>query len=199
MFGSFLRCWRYSVPPSLFFRCVCIEVSYRVPCHVSIGREGIRARSRCFLLHEAIFAPSVVALPHTPPFPHPVSPNAILLQYTIQAHRPRVPPNYHLVPRRRSRALSPNGLVARAVDGDGKRTGAGHAVSAPIRMSRAWSDGSKAPSPRKYESRLVSPGAERRECCPYLFQRGMTVSEDGVRGGLDHLRSEEVCGDCCVS
>lgn len=45
----------------------------------------------------------------------------------------------------------------------------------------------------RYESTLVpSPGASRRECCPYLFQRGMVVSEEGVRGGQDHLRSDEV-------
>lgn len=47
----------------------------------------------------------------------------------------------------------------------------------------------------RYESSstTASPGASRRrECCPYLFQRGMVVSEEGVRGGQDHLRSDEV-------
>lgn len=64
------------------------------------------------------------------------------------------------------------------------------AVYAP--SSGVWDDGAKPPPAKKYESRLSSPGEHRRECCPYLFQRAMLVSEEGVRGGRDHLRSDEV-------
>lgn len=39
---------------------------------------------------------------------------------------------------------------------------------------------------------MTSPTDPQRECCSYLFQRGMVVSEEGVRGGQDHLRDEEV-------
>lgn len=64
------------------------------------------------------------------------------------------------------------------------------AVYAP--SSGVWDDSAKPPPAKRYESRLSSPGEHRRECCPYLFQRAMLVSEEGVRGGRDHLRSDEV-------
>lgn len=58
-------------------------------------------------------------------------------------------------------------------------------------LTRAGAKGSPRPS---FEWTMMSPHAPQRECCPYLFQRGMVVSEEGVRGGQDHLRSEEVSG-----
>lgn len=60
--------------------------------------------------------------------------------------------------------------------------------------SRKGTEGEKVPwSPRAdLEFNIMSPRAPHRECCPYLFQRGMVVSEEGVRGAQDHLRCEEV-------
>lgn len=45
---------------------------------------------------------------------------------------------------------------------------------------------------------MMSPNVPQRECCAYLFQRGMVVSEEGVRGGQDHLRNEQVSGNALV-
>lgn len=72
-------------------------------------------------------------------------------------------------------------LASRAREGD-----------TPTLVPTGGVEGGKERLPSKYESTMISPGAHKRECCPYLFQRGMVVSEEGVRGGLDHLRSEEV-------
>ena len=72
-----------------------------------------------------------------------------------------------------------------------RATGGVAPVLVPTEVNQPWarpSVGSKG----RYESTMVSPGAEKRECCPYLFQRGMLVSDEGVRGGQDHLRSDEV-------
>lgn len=117
-----------------------------------------------------------------------------------QAHRPRVAPSHHLVPRRRARAVSEKIVATAHATSDGDKNAAarapatvaasGSAVYAP--SSGVWDDSAKPPPVKTYESRLSSPGEHRRECCPYLFQRAMLVSEDGVRGGRDHLRSDEV-------
>ncbi|CAM9750174.1 unnamed protein product, partial [Laminaria digitata] len=104
-------------------------------------------------------------------------------QFYAQAHRPRISPAHHLVPRRRGRAISRNSLMVRA-------TGGVAPVLVPTAANQPWARpnvGSKG----RYESTMVSPGAQKRECCPYLFQRGMLVSDEGVRGGQDHLRSDE--------
>lgn len=77
--------------------------------------------------------------------------------------------------------ISDTSLTTRACKGD-----------APTLVPTGGIEGGKERFPSKYESTMISPGAHKRECCPYLFQRGMVVSEEGVRGGLDHLRSEEV-------
>lgn len=101
--------------------------------------------------------------------------------HAVQAHRPTVSPSHHLIPRRRGRRLSTSALLARATGGD---------VPALTRSSRAESG--EAARAGSIEWTMMSPNDPRRECCSFLFQRAMVVSEEGVRGGLDHLRDEEV-------
>lgn len=101
-----------------------------------------------------------------------------------QAHRPTVAAAHHLIPRRRGRLISNNTLLARAT---------GAEVPA-LTSSGGRGEGDKVLlNPlASLEFSVMSPRAPQRECCPYLFQRGMVVSEEGVRGGQDHLRCEEV-------
>lgn len=72
-----------------------------------------------------------------------------------------------------------------------RATGGVAPVLVPTEVNQPWARPNVG-ARGKYESTMVSPGAHKRECCPYLFQRGMLVSDEGVRGGQDHLRSDEV-------
>lgn len=136
-------------------------------------------------------------------FLHPTPPHPIFPDDIRQAHRPRNPPAHHLVPRRRGRPISPNTLTARAAgnaasalvsssDAGVAQLGHGPGAGSTRRERQQQQQQTKGAPAGRYESAMVSPGSSRRECCPYLFQRGMVVSEEGVRGGQDHLRSDEV-------